>query len=118
MAKMWILNRRKNTTNLCPCVMDSRLFWTCSGLRKTAQARTEWLYWERRERGWQRVGQIVEVLACQTEKFGLVLGASLCFGRQGYSGWNHVCSLYASIYVCCSHARYQMQETQLSLYFR
>ena len=41
------MSRRENATNLCPRVRDSRLFCTCSGLRKeTAQARMELLYWE------------------------------------------------------------------------
>lgn len=91
------MNRSESTTNVCPCVRDGRLFWTCSGLRKTAQAGTEWLYWEKKEKGWQRLGQIAEVLACQMEKSGLVLRAILYFGWQGYSGQNHVCFLYACI---------------------
>lgn len=74
------LNRSESTTNVCPCVREGRLFWICSGLRKTAQAGTEWLYWERKEKGWQRLGQIAEVLACQMEKSGLVLRAILYFG--------------------------------------
>lgn len=69
----------EGVANLRPRVRDGKTFWTLSEVRnRTISAGMEGPCWERVRKGWQRVSQTVEPLACQLEKCGLFPeGASL-----------------------------------------